>query len=322
MKRTVLMIALSLFVVSSINILLDATAYTQETIHKPAEKIYILKEEGDRPWWIGDAVTVFSILVSVLIIRFQMKKQHEGELEVQKENSRDTLRLEIYQEFSEVLSDAASKNSDVGMYAYLIPVHLKNYRDQVNSGLNPLPTKDRAQSFLQRHQSASDASIKLMRLIEKYEIVSPELEIFKTAINVVIHDMREAFVALHLSLSSILPVEVLTPQGDTQTGNIATPTEDQLQNLDKLVNKYKSASDDMLSYLFDFNVELQNIFLKNLFNNTVKKREPLDPSMKVITTEPHEVAKLNRYFDEETSWGKAKKESEKNVLYNLKNSNG
>ena len=117
----------------------------------------------------------------------------------------------------------------------------------------------------------------------------------------------------------ILPLEILTPQGNTQIGNVVTPTVKQIEQLEELTNFYKSASDDMGSYLFDLNVELQNIFLSKLFDNKVKKREPLDPSVKVITTVPSEVEQLKNYFENETPWGEMKKKTEEDVRNNLNN---
>lgn len=319
MKRSISTILLFLIITFTAITLLGEAVYAEKASQKSTEKIYILKEENKRPWWLGDIITVLSIVAGGIVILYQMKKQHEGELKVQKENHRDKLRLEIYQEFSSALDVANNTNSDVGMYVFFIPVHLKIYRDQIASGLNPLPVKDRALLFLQHHQAASDSNIRLIRLFEKYEIISPELDIFKTAVNVALHDMREVFNKLHTCLLSILPLDILTPQGNTQTGNVVTPTDHQLEQLEEHVNAYKSASDDMCGYLFDLNVELQNTFLNKLFNNKVKKREPLDPSVKVITTVPSEVEQLKKYFEDETPWGEMKKKTEEDVLNNLNN---
>ncbi|MBA3004445.1 MAG: hypothetical protein FP813_11455 [Desulfurivibrio sp.] len=319
MKRYISTTFLFLLLSLTAGTFLGVAECAEEANKKSTEKIYILKEESKRPWWLGDILTFVGIVAGGLIILYQINKQHKGELKVQKENHRDKLRLEIYQEFSSVLDVANNTNSDVGMSVFMMPVHLKIYRDQIASGLNPLPVNSRAQNFLQLHQAASDSCIKLIRLFEKYEIISPELDIFKTAVNVALHDMREVFNKLHSCMLPILPLDILDPQGNTQIGNVITPTEQQIGQLEELVNIYKSASDDMCGYLFDLNVELQNIFLKKLFNNKVKKREPLDSSVKVITTVPSEVEQLKKYFEDETPWGEMKKKTEEDVLNNLNN---
>lgn len=299
--------------------LFGTVAYAEEASQKAPEKIFILKEENKRPWWLGDILTVLSIVIGGIVIIYQMRRQHENELKVQKENHRDKLRLEIYQEFSSVLSLANEKNSDVGMYVFFIPIHLKTYRDQIATGFTATPVSDRVLLLQQYHNEASESCIKLIFLFEKYEIVSPELDIFKTAVTVAMHDMREAFTKLHTCLLPILPLDLLTPQGNTQTGNVVTPNNHQLEQLEENVDAYKKANSDMGGYLFDLNVELQNTFLNKLFDNKVKKREPLDPSIKVITTVPSEVEQLKKYFEDETAWGERKKKTEEDVLSNLNN---
>ena len=80
------------------------------------------------------------------------------------------------------------------------------------------------------------------------------------------------------------------------------------------------ANDELINYLYDLNVELQNIFLSKLFNNKVPRRQPLDPKIKVISTESkEELEKLRKYFEEETNWGRNKQRSKQEVLNKLNN---
>jgi hypothetical protein len=84
----------------------------------PQRDVEIVIETNKRPWWIGDLLTVISILAGVGLIVFQLNKQHQNDIKSQKENSRDQLRLEVYEEFSKHLSEANSKTSNAGMYAF------------------------------------------------------------------------------------------------------------------------------------------------------------------------------------------------------------
>lgn len=270
-------------------------------------------QDTTRPWWIGGLLTLLGIVVGVCIIVYQLGRQHKNELKLQEENYRQKLRLGIYQEFSKVLEEANDKTSEVGMYAFLIPINVKIYRDQIKSGLAPAPIKHRAIEFSNKHQEVSDSIIKLIRLFEKYEIISPELDIFKLAVIVATHDMREALKPLHSYLLQILPMDVVDKTGNIQVVNVISPTNEQIDRLDGLVNTYKNADDDLSGYLFDLNVELQNIFLSRLFNNKVQRRQPLDPNVKVITTDPEDMTKLRKYFEEETDWGKQEKQVEEQV---------
>ena len=85
----------------------------------------------------------------------------------------------------------------------------------------------------------------------------------------------------------------------------------------KFINAYVAASDDLGSYLYDLNVELQNTLLIGLFPNKAPRRVPLDPKFKVISTEPNEMENLRKYFEEETDWGKNKRQTEQDILSTL-----
>lgn len=272
-----------------------------------------------RPWWIGDLLTVLSIFAGVGLIVFQLNRQHINDVETQKENNRDQLRLEIYQEFSLGLKNTNNKTSDAGMYAFLLTSNITNYTEQIGLGVIQPPLKYRANEFSDLHYSSNKSIIALIILIEKYEIVSPELDIFKTALNAALYDISEAFMPLFQFLLRILPMDFTDNEGNPGHLNVITPTQAQIDELSHLVNAYKNAHDDLGGYLFDLNVELQRVFLSRLFENEVKIREPIDPNIKVVTTDPAEIERLKLYFEEETPWGIHKREVEEDVRNNIQN---
>lgn len=290
-----------------------AIAEEQQSIESTAEV------ETDRPWWLGDLITISGIFAGVAMIVFQLGRQHKGELKIQKENFREQLRLEIFQEYSKVLEEANEKTSDARMYVWLIPSEVYLFINQLDSGFNPAPLKSSAIECCNKYDKASISITNLSRLFEKYEIISPELEIFKMAVNVATYDMSKAIHPLHSFLLQILPRVIVDNAGNPQLDNLMAPTQEQMKELNMLVNAYIEACDDLSGYLYDLNIELQGIFLGRLFDNKVKKRVPSDPKHKVITTEANEMRKLKNYFEEETAWGKSSKKAEEDAKNALNN---
>ncbi len=286
-----------------------------KTITKPVVAVVPVK-----PWWLGDLITVVGILVGALMIVWQLNRQHKNELKIQKDNFREQLRLEIYQEFSIILEEVANKVTDAGGYAHIIPVNLRINNDLINSGINASPLNSRAIDYSHKHGEAMFSIVKLIRLFEKYEIISPELGIFKMAINVASYDIGEISGPLHTILLRVLPMEIPDDRGNIHLGNVVIPTQEQISQVDALAGKYKDAVDDLGGYLYDLNIELQGIFLGGLFDNKTKKRAPIDTEVKVITTNPDDMSVLKKYFEEETAWGKNAKEVEKQVRDALSNS--
>ena len=272
-----------------------------------------------RPWWIGDLLTVISIFAGIGIIVFQLNRQHKNDIEAEKESHRDQLRLEVYQEFSTALDNTNNKTSDAKMYASFLKSNVINYLHQVNLGTNPQPLKARALEFSNLHFASYNSIIKLIKLIEKYEIVSPKLHIFQIAFNSSSHNISEAFTPLYQFHLRFLPMDITDNAGNPQIVNIHTPTQEQIDELNNLVNNYESGHDELGGYLFDLNVELQKIFLSRLFDNSVKIREPIDPNIKVITTTSTQITELQQYFENETPWGINMHEVEERVRNEFNN---
>ena len=273
--------------------------------------------ENLRPWWLGDLITIFGIIIGVLIVVYQLGRQHRNELKLQKENHREQFRIQIYQEFSRLLGIATEKNTHSKMYAFNIPMNVHTYRGQISRGFNPSPLTDRAMELSRRHFDSLEATADLMILIERYQIVEPRLDIFITALSVAHHDVMQTFSPLFPFLLILLPSELPLPNGAYKIVNVINPSDEQVSELEMLVNAYTAASDGMGSYLYDLNVELQNTLLVNLFPNKAPRRVPLDPKFRVISTEPNEMERLRKYFDQKTDWGKKKKQTGQDVLEQL-----
>jgi len=267
---------------------------------------------------VGDLITLLGILVGVIIVIYRLGRQHWNEIKLQRENYREQLRLKIYQQFSKPLNVAIHKNIDSSLYAFHIPMNVQIYRMQIKDGFSHSPLRDRALELSKLHYETLKAITALTFMIERYQIVDPRINIFRTAIGVAHHDMLETFNPLFSFLLRILPNEIPQPDGSHVLVNVINPSDQQVNELKMLVDAYKAASDDIGGYLYDLNVELQNTLLSNLFPQKIPCRKPLDPRIKVISTEPNEIERLQKYFEEETDWGKKKKQIEQGVVSQLK----
>lgn len=281
----------------------------------PPHSITALKpsNKSERPWWLGDLISIAAIIIGAIMVVCKLGWQHKQELILQKENHREQFRIQIYQEFSKFLGLAIEKNISSKMYASNISMNMHIYHDLIKKNLPPVPLSARAVELSKRHNDTIEAAAELIFLIRRYQIVDPRLDIFRTALNAAIHDMRETLRPLFPFLLEVLPVEIPRPNGSYELVNIINPSDEQVNKLEKLVNAYTTASDDMISYLYDLNVELQNTLLINLFPNKALRRVPIDPKFKVISTEPNEVERLQKYFNQETDWGKKMKQAEQRV---------
>jgi hypothetical protein len=113
----------------------------------------------ERPWWLGDLITVLGITAGFLGVLWQLRRQHRNELKIHKENYKEQLRLQIYQEFQRILKKASHDNTEVGVYATLIATNQKIYIDRIKSRHIPAPLSARAIEFNEKHIDASKSIV-------------------------------------------------------------------------------------------------------------------------------------------------------------------
>lgn len=273
-------------------------------------------------WWLEYVITIAGIIIGAIIVVWQMGRQHRNALLLQQENARDALRLRIFNDIEQHIKSVTDTIISVGSYALNIPCNLKAYKEQRKLGLNPAPIKERTLTF-NNLRSAMDKTIsRLFSIFESYEIVNPNFKIFQTALNTATYDANQAFQPLYETLLKFLPIDL--PKHKTQVTDLeviipAIPDNEQLQHIKDLANKYFKAVFTIENYIYDLKVEIQNIFLGSLFKYKVPPRKPIDPNCKVITTEPDRIKELEKYFEEDTEWGKNKKRVGQEVRDNIRN---
>ena len=268
---------------------------------------------------IGHGLTILGIIAAAAMVVWQLGRQHRSSLLLQRDNPREELKLRLHELPVQKIHKLSDANVSASMYAYMIPL-FENLQMQIAHGLYASPPNQRAQEFSRLHSEASKALVELLKEFESWSIAFPGLEVFQTALNAAAHDAREAFTPLHTAFLRALPLDPPEDAPPHVPRPLVAPplSDEEFAQLKTLVERYKRAMDDIDCYAHDLTIESQNNLLPGLFERRVPQRQPLDPSFKVISTDPAKVKELLRYFENETSWGKAKRAAEAYTRANLK----
>ena len=260
----------------------------------------------------GHLLTLIGIIVGAIVVVWQIGRQHRSSLELQKRNSQEALKLEIYKTLTLRLRDVTRTNVTAMMYAVNIPSRIEIFQNSIKKNIPLLFPRERAIEFSNLHSAANDALIALIQEFEAWSIVFPEFELFQTALNSANHDARNTSNELFNRFILTLPTD--PPQDAPPEVPRPIPgspvSSDQLSELESLVEEYRRAMDEIGCYVIDLQIEAQNKLLSGLFEYRVPRRKPLDPKLKVLSTEPAEMERLMSYFLNETSWGKEQKKYE------------
>lgn len=251
----------------------------------------------------SELATIVAAVIAALMIIVQLGRQHSNELERQEKATRSKLKLEIYQEMSVVMTSANDAIIDAGGMARIMPLRASSYAHQKTLGWDIPPVEERANKYSKAHFEAVDKMIGVIFQLEKYLIVCPDLDIFRAAFSCAMHDLefshRELFDFMLEHFPVDDPANVVAP-----TRNVKALDSIQLKELERLATVYANNTMDLTSYLGDLRTELQMLLLGDLFpENVVPRRQPPDPSVKVITLEKTEMKILRQRFDD-TQWGR------------------
>jgi hypothetical protein len=124
--------------------------------------------------------------------------------------------------------------------------------------------------------------------IQTYEIVAPNLPLFRAALVIKLRQLADAY----LPLVQVLPYLLISENGIRDPNELLVPDENDLTSFQEKINEFHEIAYDVASFLHDIQVEMQNSFLGELFQRKLPVRAPKDESHIVLTSE--DSAMLNR----------------------------
>lgn len=253
---------------------------------------------------IGHALALLGIIAAALIVVWQLRRQHKSSLALQRDNAREALNLRVYESLLQKVRTLSDANIAAAMYAFGIPPVIEIAQRGRASGYEPSPLNQRVPEFSALHFKAENELAELLVEFEAWAIAFPAHRVFHVALNAAAYDVRQAFPPLFETLLRILPMDPPQEEVDKPTIHQPLPSAAYLSVLKHQVTNYKAAMDKVGSYIHDLTIEAQNNLLSSLFDRTVPPRKPLDPRLRVISTDREKMEELIKYFENETPWGK------------------
>ncbi len=241
---------------------------------------------------IGAGTTLFAALLGFSVVARQIK--HEA-------------RLAMNQRAYEQLVDACGPATDA-------TITFSGFIRQVQRELEAFAALDENQAdhrlmqsripdLLQRQSHMADAQIAVGSMIERWLIVDPRIELFKFAFNARMHDtFNDLFPRYFDLVMDKLPADLHREGSNTVVFPPKQCTPEDLQEIRSLGEKMIADSTGFIGYIHDFQIEMQRLLLGELFKHNVPSREPIDPSVVVLTLRNHKA--LTKHFKEETAWGR------------------
>lgn len=259
---------------------------------------------------ISDYLLAIVTFFGVLAIVYQVKKGYDNSLSLQQKNFKDRIRHEIFSELSDGLSDCIETYEKLGSDIFLMPGKFSFYLEKDRLGLGPDYIDVRVPKINQMSLSANKSFVNLIYLIERYEIMLPAI----TTARLVMHEHLFTMSRLHNKFlnfaGNYIPVDV--PEDKVaKVGNSTLVRkeidEKAIEEMRILGKEYYGSIIDMISYMYDLRVIMQNVLLGHLFKKEVKGRT-LSPSRNYIVLKSDDdpnMQEIKKEMLKNGSWGKA-----------------
>lgn len=235
---------------------------------------------------LKDLIPLFVSITGLFLIVWQINRQHRNSLLLQKKEFQKKLNLEIYERIASVINEAQTNLITINTTVLTLPGHIKNYWFQRESlGIDSAPPKERSFSINDQNSEAATSTSKLITEIELHEIALPGFSIFREEFSKQSELLRSYFMDFFVEIIRYLPTDVpIEKQISLKTSIILPlkPTDDAQSKIEKIARNYNEANADMLAFIHDLMIELQNHLLGNIFDNKLPYRQPQDLKFRVI----------------------------------------
>jgi len=229
---------------------------------------YTFKPEVTWDTWIQ-----FILLLSGIVIVW---RQFTEQRKLQVKQHKDTIQYNVYEKLVENFEN--SQPTSMSTKLNIIMNEFDKSIERAKEGLpyNPPPfyLNDVHNEFMSLHGNL----LRLMATMDKYQIISPHLSLFKKVISQKVTELGTHYVTLVSVFAYIL-----LPDKETSTP-LHIPSEEIIGKIKDKVLLFDRTSWDIVYFLDDILTESQNTLLGEFFEHKLPVRKPTDPEELVLTS--------------------------------------
>jgi hypothetical protein len=220
-----------------------------------------------------------------------------------KHEARLALHQRVYEQVVGACGPASPVTIDFSDFLRQVQQELEGFAASEKTTADYQRVRSRIPELLQRKSQMADTQIAVIGMIERWLIVDPRINVFKLAFSASMHETWDEFFPKYFSLvMDKLPADLHRENESTIVLPPKPCTPEELHAIRFLGEKMIAESENFLGYLYDFQVEMQRLLLRDLFKHDLPVREPIDPNIIVLNLRNHRA--LTKLFIEETAWGR------------------
>lgn len=252
--------------------------------------------------WIQAGGTLLAAAVAVIGIGWQIRAQAALSRQAIIDGESRKIKAEMYADGLRLARQVSNSSIELSTKLNITSVSL-GHELQAGGPQPAIPTPTRNfQQLLDLQSQVSSDCLALVFLIEERQVVNPEIIIFRDYLLSKLYDLSSVFTD---EFPHHFMYVVPTLAGDVVHRAPFAP--ELWAETIASVERALQALSDIEMALEDFNVEMQNLLLSDVFGHNVEHRVPIDPKCQVVSIENAEAirAALAR-----SPWGRTRQRAE------------
>lgn len=229
----------------------------------------------------GTLIQLFGFIGAIWGIGHQLSKQRE----LQNESHKNELQISIYENITADIEGSSPTGLATSMW--IVVAALDEARKRVAPERPYLAPPFRVEKLHDEFEQINRKLWKVAGSIERFEIASPNLSVFREVFVIKLKEMSEQY----MPLLNALPHVLLSEDGIREAENLLILDDAAVALLQEKADSFGEAAYDVAAYLHDIQVELQNALLGDFFGNRVPVREPLGDQLVLTSRDPKMVRK-------------------------------
>lgn len=249
---------------------------------------------------IQAGATVLAAGTAAVFVVWQIGKQSKASIDQNRDNRRVDLKVSLYRESIEHCRDQAAAfaalSSKIATFRWTnLAIWLD--RDRWKGRPPPAPVTNH-EELTRLFSDVNSAKIDVVRITEEWQIIDRRLDLFRTAINATSHDLLEVWNDFIRFAANFVP-----PTHDEKFSDYwRRPEPDECKLLIEKADKITELLWDLAMHFHDFQIEVQNLLLSDLFDGHAPPRQPNDPSIMVLSLDKYD--EQMAHLLESTAFGK------------------
>ena len=231
-------------------------------------------------------VQLFGFIGAIWGVTYQLGKQRA----LQEDRHKIELQLATYEKIAADIENS----SPVGIATSLgiICGALENARQKIAEVGKYIPPPFSPDEINKDYREVHAKLWTVAGTIESYEIVSPNIPLFREVLVKKIQELTDAY----LPLIKILPYVLISEKGIKDVDKLMILQDADVKILEEKIASFADIAFDIARFLHDIRVELQNSLLAGFFNRTLPIRVPKKKGILVLTSKDEAMLRRARDY--------------------------